>query len=70
MTRPKTPFEAASYDLIKFRERRVAERRAAPRGTAERRASRSPADANGPDHQPVRGVDGEADAGMPPDGDD
>lgn len=37
MTRPTTPFEAASYDLVKFRERRMAERRATPRGTLDRR---------------------------------
>jgi hypothetical protein len=39
MTRPKTPFEAASYDLIKFRERRVAERRSVPRDSIDRRTS-------------------------------
>lgn len=39
MTRPETPFEAASYDLIKFRERRMAERRSVPRGTADRRVA-------------------------------
>lgn len=39
MTRPETPFEAASYDLNKFRERRMAERRLAPRDTAERRTN-------------------------------
>lgn len=37
MTRPETPYEAASYDLIKFRERRLADRRFAPRDTADRR---------------------------------
>lgn len=37
MTRPEDPFEAASYDLNQFRERRMAERRAEPRGTADRR---------------------------------
>lgn len=37
MTRPKTPYEAASYDLNKFRERRMAERRSIPRDTADRR---------------------------------
>jgi hypothetical protein len=37
MTRPTTPFEAASYDLVKFRERRMAERRSTPRGTLDRR---------------------------------
>jgi hypothetical protein len=38
MNRPDTPFEAASYDLNKFRERRMADRRFMPRGTADRRA--------------------------------
>ena len=38
MTRPDTPFEAASYDLNKFRERRMADRRFTPRGTADRRS--------------------------------
>jgi hypothetical protein len=38
MTRPDTPYEAASYDLNKFRERRMADRRFQPRGTADRRA--------------------------------
>lgn len=37
MTRPDTPFEAASYDLNKFRERRMADRRFTARGTADRR---------------------------------
>jgi hypothetical protein len=37
MTRPDTPFEAASYDLNKFRERRLTDRRFVPRATAERR---------------------------------
>jgi hypothetical protein len=37
MTRPENLFEAASYDLNKFRERRMAERRSVPRGTADRR---------------------------------
>lgn len=37
MTRPETPYEAASYDLNKFRERRMADRRFTPRGTADRR---------------------------------
>jgi hypothetical protein len=39
MTRPETPFEQASYDLNKFRERRMAERRAVPRDSADRRAN-------------------------------
>lgn len=37
MTRPETPYEAASYDLNKFRERRMADRRFQARGTADRR---------------------------------
>lgn len=37
MTRPDDLFEAASYDLNKFRERRMAERRSVPRDTADRR---------------------------------
>lgn len=39
MTRPDDPFEAASYDLNRFRERRMAERRATPRAGTDRRAS-------------------------------
>jgi len=38
MSRPDDPFEAVSYDLNRFRERRMAERRAAPRPGSERRA--------------------------------
>jgi hypothetical protein len=41
MSRPETLFEAASYDLIKFRERRLAERRASQRDTPERRVART-----------------------------
>ena len=41
MTRPENLFEQASYDLNKFRERRIAERRSVPRDTGDRRASRS-----------------------------
>jgi hypothetical protein len=37
MTRPDDLFEAASYDLNKFRERRMTERRLTPRNTADRR---------------------------------
>lgn len=36
---PQTPYEKASYDLNKFRERRMADRRATPRGTRDRRAN-------------------------------
>lgn len=39
MTRPETPYEAASYDLNKFRERRMADRRFQARGTADRRSA-------------------------------
>lgn len=39
-TRPENLFEAASYDLNQFRERRLAERRSEPRGTADRRKAR------------------------------
>ncbi len=42
MTRPENLFEAASYDLNQFRERRMAERRAQPRGTPDRRVSQDP----------------------------
>jgi hypothetical protein len=37
MTRPEDLFEAASYDLNKFRERRMVERRLAPRNSPDRR---------------------------------
>jgi hypothetical protein len=37
MTRPETPYEAASYDLNKFRERRLADRRFNPRASEDRR---------------------------------
>ncbi len=42
MTRPESLFEAASYDLNQFRERRMAERRATPRNSADRRVARAP----------------------------
>jgi hypothetical protein len=41
MTRPETPYEAASYDLNKFRERRLADRRFSPRTSADRRVQQS-----------------------------
>ncbi|GIZ52283.1 hypothetical protein [Noviherbaspirillum aridicola] len=44
MTRPETPFEQLSYDLNKFRERRMAERRAVQRDTPDRRALRQAPD--------------------------
>ncbi len=37
MTRPDSLFEAASYDLNKFIERRIAERRAIQRDSMDRR---------------------------------
>jgi hypothetical protein len=39
--RPQDPFEAASYDLNKFRERRIADRRFQPRDTPDRRRAQS-----------------------------
>lgn len=47
MTKPETLFEQASYDLNKFRERRLAERRAVARDTPDRR--RLPEDRSEPD---------------------
>ncbi len=41
MTKPETLFEIASYDLNKFRERRMAERRATQRDTPDRRTNTS-----------------------------
>jgi hypothetical protein len=46
MTRPETPYEAASYDLNKFRERRLADRRFSPRTSADRRVVRSETNTN------------------------
>lgn len=37
MTKPESLFEQASYDLNKFRERRMEERRAVARDTPDRR---------------------------------
>lgn len=42
MTKPETLFEQASYDLNKFRERRMVERRAIARDTPERRKQAEP----------------------------
>lgn len=42
MTRPDTLFEAASYDLNKFIERRIADRRAMQRDSADRRKQNRP----------------------------
>jgi len=39
--RPTDPFEAASYDLNKFRERRVADRRFQQRDTPDRRRAQA-----------------------------
>jgi len=39
MTTPKTLYETASYELNKFRERRMAERRATQRDTPDRRVT-------------------------------
>ncbi|HYD79540.1 MAG TPA: hypothetical protein VEC06_07010 [Paucimonas sp.] len=41
--RPQDPFEAASYDLNKFRERRVADRRFQQRDTPDRRKTNAAA---------------------------
>lgn len=56
MTRPEEPFEAASYDLNKFRERRLADRRFQPRDTADRRSN-------------VTDIRGDREAPEPPSGD-
>jgi len=47
--RPTDPFEAASYDLNKFRERRLADRRFTARGTPDRRVNSAPPTEQGPD---------------------
>lgn len=49
MTRPENPYEAASYDLNQFRERRMKDRRMTPRATADRRQAPN---ANGASSQP------------------
>jgi hypothetical protein len=55
--RPQDPFEQASYDLNKFRERRIADRRFSPRGTADRRAARpAPQDGEQPGTEPGSGL--------------
>lgn len=53
MTRPENLFEAASYDLNQFRERRMAERRSVPRNTADRRKQN-----NGVQPRPEQGPSG------------
>lgn len=55
MTRPEDLFEAASYDLNKFRERRVAERRSVPRDTADRRMSSTTQPTGQSPHSPSGG---------------
>jgi hypothetical protein len=62
--RPETLFEAASYDLNKFRERRMAERRAVPRGTADRRSSINGQSPPQPDDK--QDEDGKQDGKSPP----
>lgn len=52
MTRPENPFEAISYDLNQFRERRMAERRSAPRNTVDRRQAASATGQSGQSPQP------------------
>jgi hypothetical protein len=51
--RPDTPYEAASYDLKEFRERRIADRRFIPRDSADRRVLTPEA---GPPKQPDVGA--------------
>lgn len=46
MTRPDSLFEAASYDLNKFIERRMADRRSVPRNSLDRRQQASDRHAN------------------------
>lgn len=52
-TRPENLFEAASYDLNKFRERRMAERRATQRDTPDRRMQHKAAQAPAPSEDPM-----------------
>lgn len=58
MTRPDSLFEAASYDLNKFIERRMAERRLMPRDSLDRRkppeARRKPAEPFMAPHDPIQ----------------
>lgn len=58
MTRPQDPFEAISYDLNQFRERRMAERRAVPRNTADRRSASGAARAPAPESEANRDASG------------
>lgn len=46
MNRPHNLFEAASYDLLRFRERRLADRRLTPRAGPDRRTAAVPAHAS------------------------
>lgn len=41
MERPENAYEAASYDLTKFRERRMHDRRAVARDSSDRRMSKA-----------------------------
>lgn len=41
MPRPETPFEEVSYELNKFRERRLADRRFRPRDSIDRRVQQN-----------------------------
>lgn len=54
MTKPETLFEQASYDLNKFRERRLAERRAVARDTPDRRRQADAAQPENTQHDPGR----------------
>jgi hypothetical protein len=46
MTRPQTPYEAASYDLKKFRDRRMADSRFSPWTSEERRIQQNISEQN------------------------
>jgi hypothetical protein len=51
--RPENLFEQASYDLKQFRERRIADRRLQPRGTADRRVRNIWPPESSPDQPPA-----------------
>ncbi|WP_148415685.1 hypothetical protein [Noviherbaspirillum massiliense] len=59
MPRPDDPYEAASYDLKKFRERRMADRRFMIRDTGDRRAD--PAREDRPEQRKPPPADSEQD---------
>ena len=61
MTRPETPYEAASYDLNKFRERRMADRRFQARDTADRRSP--PVENSSANDQSLQGTASKPNAG-------